>query len=258
MSSEKPRDLSAAPQRRCFPRIPAARAGFLVYDYGIKPRYQRRYVDEYIKLDPAATRHHTANGAATTRRIFAQIEQPIAATDLAPYDEFLETRFYREWARPQGLVDFVACVLDNTAKNAAMFGVFRHERDGLTEDETRRRMRLIVPHLRRAVLVGRLTDLKKAETQTFADTLDGLSAGMFLIGVDGQIIHANAAGHAILAEDDFLRLIGGRLVASDEQVDQTLRGIFATDKGAAEISVKGIALPLTRATAHDTSRMCCP
>ena len=242
---EKAARFVGGPAATLFSKNAGRKAGFLVYDYGIKPRYQRRYIDEYIRLDPAATRHHTANGAATTRQIFAQIEQPIAATDLAPYDEFLETRFYREWARPQGLVDFVVCVLDNTARNAAMFGVFRHERDGQTKDETRRRMRLIVPHLRRAVLVGRLTDLKKAEAQTFADTLDRLSAGMFLIGVDGKLIHANAAGHAILAEDDFLRLSGGRLVASDEQVDHTLRGIFATDKGAAEISVKGIALPLT-------------
>ena len=59
-----------------------------------------------------------------------------------------------------------------------MFGVFRSERDGVADDATRRRMRLIVPHIRRAVLIGRMFDLKAAEAATFADTLDGLSVGM--------------------------------------------------------------------------------
>ena len=86
-----------------------------------------------------------------------------------------------------------------------MFGVFRHERHGLVDDETRRRMRLIVPHIRRAVLIGRAIDLKTAEAATFADTLDGLSAGMFLVDATGRIVHANASGHAMLHERSVLR-----------------------------------------------------
>jgi hypothetical protein len=38
-----------------------------------------------------------------------------------------------------------------------MFGVFRHERDGLADEDTRRRMRLIVPHIRRAALIGKVS-----------------------------------------------------------------------------------------------------
>ena len=72
-----------------------------------------------MKLDPLTTGH-----------VFAEIEKPIATADLMPYDEFLDTRFYREWARPQGLVDFVSAALDKSATSAAMFGVFRHERNG--------------------------------------------------------------------------------------------------------------------------------
>jgi len=102
-----------------------------------------------------------------------------------------------------------------------------------------------VPHIRRAVLCARVVDLKQAEAATYADTLDGLSAGLFLIDAGGRIVHANAAAHGILAADDFLRAIAGRLVARDAQVDQTLREIFATaDNGTAGIGLKGIALPL--------------
>ena len=55
----------------------------------------------------------------------------MSTVDLIDYDEFVETRFYKEWAQPQRLVDFTSAVLERSATSAAMFGVFRHERDGL-------------------------------------------------------------------------------------------------------------------------------
>ena len=162
-----------------------------------------------------------------------------------PYDEFLETRFYKEWARPQGFVDFVASVLDKSLASAAMFGVFRHERDGIVDAETRRRMRLIVPHIRRATLVAGVIDLKSTAAANLAESLDGLSASMFLVDSSGRVLHANTAGRRVLADADVLRVAGGRLAAGDPTVDQELRDIIAaTAQGDTALGAKGIALPL--------------
>lgn len=151
----------------------------------------------------------------------AEIGQPVATGDLIPYDEFLQTRFYNEWVKPQRLADLLTVVLEKTGTSVALFGVFRHERD-----DARRRMRLIAPHVRRTVLIGRVVDIKTAETSTFADMLDGLGAGLFMVDAAGRIVHANA-GHTILRHEDYLRSVGGRLVAHDPQTDQSLRDIFA-------------------------------
>ena len=218
-----------------FSKSPIAGTGNVYYDSGIDPYYRDLYFEKYVKLDPSTTGHY-----------FADIGQPIATADLMPYDEFLETQFYKEWVQPQGLVDFVSAVLDKSASSAALFGVFRSERDGVVDDEARRRMRLIVPHIRRAVLVGRLIDLKSAEAATFADTLDGLSAGICLIDASGRIVHANAACHVILDAGDPFCVTGGRLVARDAEVDQTLQALFAAaGDGDVAIGTQGIALPLT-------------
>jgi DNA-binding CsgD family transcriptional regulator/PAS domain-containing protein len=217
-----------------FSKDAVAQRGHINYCTGIEPDYQRLYFHKYVALDPATTGH-----------FFAEIGEPVATADLISYEEFIETRFYREWARPQGLIDCVAAILDKSATSVALFGVFRHERNGAVDDETRYRMRLIVPHIRRAVLIGRMFDLKAAEAATFGDTLDGLSAGMCLVDADGRIVHVNAAGHAILAVGDILRAVGGRLVARDAQVDQTLREAFAAaGRGDAALGTKGIAVPL--------------
>jgi len=201
---------------------------------GIDPHYTQLYFDKYVTLDPTNGGH-----------FLAEIEQPVAVADLMTPLEFRETRFYREWVRPQGLVDCVNAVLDKSATSVAMFGVFRSERDGIVDDEARRRMRLIVPHIRRAVLIGRMFDLKAAAAATFADTLDGLTVGMCLVDAGGRIVHANAAGYAIIGSGDVLRSVGGRLVAHDPQVDKTLREIFAAaDQGDAALGTMGIAVPL--------------
>jgi PAS domain-containing protein len=144
-----------------------------------------------------------------------------------PYREFLGTRFYKEWARRQGIVDFVSAVLDKSVTSAALFGVFRYERDGIVDDEARRRMRLIVPHIRRAVLV------------------DGLNAGMFLVDAAGRIVHTNPTGQAIIGASDFLSAVDGRLVASDEKINQILRQLFAAAGGGdAAVETQGTARPL--------------
>ena len=125
-------------------RDAAGRSPDVAYQTGLHPRYVQLYVDTYSKLDPTLTGYY-----------FAKLEEPTATADVIPYDEFVQTRFYKEWARPQKLVDTANAILERSAGGAAGFVVFRHERHGLVDDEVRRRMRLIVPHFRRAVLIGK-------------------------------------------------------------------------------------------------------
>jgi DNA-binding CsgD family transcriptional regulator len=213
----------------------AGKSGGVDYDdCGIDPYYRQLYFNKYIKLDPT-----------TTGLYFTTIEEPIATADIMPYDEFLETRFFKEWVRPQGLVDSANVILEKSVASVAALVVFRHERDGIVNDAMRRRMRLIIPHVRRAVLISKVIDLKTAAADTFADTLDGIGAGMLFVDASGRVVHANAAGHAMLAAGDILRAASGRLVAPDPDVDRTLRDVLtAAGKGDAAIGVGGIALPL--------------
>jgi DNA-binding CsgD family transcriptional regulator len=99
-----------------------------------------------------------------------------------------------------------------------------------------------------ALLINKPIDPKQSEA-AFADTLNGLAAGIFLVDASRRIVHANTAGHDILRADDFLRSIGGQLVARNAQANRTLGEVFA-DIGDA-LDVKDMALPLT---AHDGER----
>jgi DNA-binding CsgD family transcriptional regulator len=222
------------PAAAIYSKSPTALNGHVYYEFGTDPYYRELYFSKYIKFDPSTTSHY-----------FADVEQPIAVADIMPYQEFLETRFYKEWAHPQAMVDNVSAVLDKSATSAALFGVFRYERDGVVDDETRRRMRLIVPHIRRAVLVSRLVDLKAAEAASLAGALDGLSAAMCIVDPAGRIVHANTACHVILDAGDVVSAFAGRIVANDPKIDQAFRDLFAAaGSGDAALGTRGIALPL--------------
>jgi DNA-binding CsgD family transcriptional regulator/PAS domain-containing protein len=217
-----------------FSRDSVRMTGNSYHQFGVDPHCERLYFDKYIKFDPL-------NAAYLT----LAVGDVMSNSTVIPRAEFIESRFYLEWARPQGWVDNMLAALERSPTSIAAFVVFRHERDGVTDEGALRRLRLLVPHLRRAILIGKVVDLKTIEAATFADAFDGLSAGIFLVDPVGRIVHANAAGAAILAADDFLRAAGGRLVAGDPDIDRVLRDVLiAAGKGDAAIGVKGVAVPL--------------
>src|SRR5262249_52298073 len=141
----------------------------------------------------------------------------VANSDLLPIEAFRTTRFYQEWARPQGYLDAVSVTVDKSATGYAAVAVTRHERNGLVDDAMRRRMQLLAPHFRRAVAIGRVIETTRVEAATLADALDGLAAGLFLVDAGGRIVHCNTSGHAILAEANVLKGLGGRLSATNLQ-----------------------------------------
>jgi DNA-binding CsgD family transcriptional regulator len=213
----------------------------VLYCYvGADPNSLQVYSESYPKLDP------TADSPSF------RVEQVVSATDLVPYEEFRRGRFYREWARPHGWVDVASAVIEKSPLSCTFLSVVRHEANGLVDDEMRRRMALLIPHVRRALLIGKTIHRKQTEAVCFSDVLDGLSSGMILVDANGRIVHTNNAGNAILDAADFLRAVCGRLVASDLAINAALReNLVAASVGDAALGIKGIALPLT---AHDGER----
>jgi len=207
---------------------------------GPDPDSLQSYSESYPKLDP------TADIPAF------DVERVVSAADLVPSEEFRRGRFYREWARPHGWVDVASAVIEKSRTSCTFLSVVRHEASGLVDDEMRRRIALVIPHVRRGLLIGKTLNQRQAEAVCLSDILDGLSAGMILVDACGRIVHCNTAGNAILEAADFLRRAGGRLVAGDAATSAALREILAaSEAGDAALGAKGVALPLT---AHDGER----
>ena len=90
-------------------------------------------------------------------------------------------------------------------------------------DAWRRRWQVIAPHIRRAIQISKVIADKSATVATFADTLDRLKAGMFLVDASGRILRANTSGHAMLADGAFVHSAKGNLAAKGVDVTCELR-----------------------------------
>jgi DNA-binding CsgD family transcriptional regulator len=101
------------------------------------------------------------------------------------------------------------------------------------------------------VLIGKLLDMRALQAAMFAEAIDGLSTGVFLVSPQGEMVHANASGQAMLDQQDPLKLVRGILIASDMGVQTALRDAFAsTMQGDAAIAAGGIALPISTEGGH--------
>lgn len=198
------------------------------------PHYIRLYSDKYFRINPIFP-----------TVIFFDVEETHWVPDVLSRQEFCRTRFFQEFLLPQGYMDGLFANLEKTPTGCALFTVFRRMSDGLVDDRMRRRFEFIVPHIRRALLIGKVIDLKKIEAAALADSLDTLVSAMFLVDGTGRVVHANASGHIMVAEANVVRARNGRLGAIDQVAERALlESLTASGGGDVALGRKGIAVPL--------------
>jgi DNA-binding CsgD family transcriptional regulator/PAS domain-containing protein len=165
-------------------------------------------------------------------------------------------RYYQEWAKPQGLIDAIGLHLIRNPERMAELGLGRAERVGIIGDREHRLLRLLAPHLRRALTISDLIDMKSLEAEGLGGALDALTVGILLVGEDGAVLHANRAAAHMLDRRTPIAAVQGRLHAVDAQTTDRLRraiALAAGDESGIGAAGLGMALPAGAdevATAH--------
>jgi hypothetical protein len=199
-----------------------------------EPEFTKLYFEKYISLNPCFPAMTFLDAGVT-----------YLSTDLVPFDEMQQTRFYNDWMKPQGIIDAVGANLEKSATGSSVIGVRMHESDGLADAATRRRLSLIVPHFQRAVSIGRLFDQGNAAQAVLSETFDQVLAAVFLVGANGRLVFANAAGRAMLDEGGLLTERNGTLAAVAPDAQRLLRDALAgVEAGDVAASSRGLPIPL--------------
>jgi DNA-binding CsgD family transcriptional regulator/PAS domain-containing protein len=208
----------------------------IVYSWSENPAYHESYITKYAGLNPAFP----------TMLLF-KVGDVIASNDVVPDLQLHKTRFYKEWLAPQGYVDCIGMVLEKSPASCAVFVVFRDHRTGTVDGSVRERMALLEPHIRRAVLIGKTLDQKSVSAAELAETLDAVAAAVYLVNADGRMVHANRSGAALLAREDLLCAVGGRLLPRDPTAARMLSEALADASldGDLGLGAKGTAIALT-------------
>jgi DNA-binding CsgD family transcriptional regulator len=198
------------------------------------PTYTRLYFEKYLPMNPmfpAAT--FVDAGVVTTDE------------DIMPASELVKTRFYKEWVEPQGIVSALAVNLEKGVTRTSLINI---RTTVPTNQQMRHRLGILVPHLQRAVAIGRLFEQSNSTEHALTKTLDHVEAAVFLVRANAEIIFANDNAKRILVEATLVRKEGDELRAVAPDANHTLRSIFiSAEKGDASVGVRGIAVPLTDA-----------
>jgi DNA-binding CsgD family transcriptional regulator len=206
-----------------------------LYLFNDDPHYTKLYFEKYLPMNPVFP-------AAT----FAEAGVVTTTNDFIPQDELEKTRFYKEWIAPQGIVDAIAVNLEKGTTSSSLLNIRTDATYGMADDAARQRLALLVPHLQRAVAIGRLFDQSKATEGALTETLDHVEAAVFLVGPEGAIAFANDPGRAMLRDGRMVREQDNTLRAATPKADLVLRDIFASaEKGDASVGIRGVAVPLT-------------
>lgn len=162
-----------------------------------------------------------------------------------PPEIFRQNPFHLEWAAPQGFGDALNVIVLNEPQRLGALAAVKWERDGNVTDEQIRAMRLLTPHIRRAIAISNLMDLRTIQADTATAALESFKTGIIIVGTDTTILHANKAAHGMLREGTPIRSAHGRLITLDPASTQELTiavHLATTDEARLSRSTIGLKL----------------
>jgi DNA-binding CsgD family transcriptional regulator/PAS domain-containing protein len=160
---------------------------------------------------------------------------------------YVETSpYFQQCLKPQGIVDVIQYFILQTPSRLAGFGMARHERHGIITDREVQLSGLLLPHVRRAVMISDVLDVKTIERTRMAEALDGLRCAVMLTDVRGTVLYANGSAEAMLRAGGLVQSAGGVLQAKAPTATAELRAAIAlAAQDEARIGKTGLAICLT-------------
>lgn len=172
------------------------------------------------------------------------LEEPIVLSRVTDPQTWETNRYYRDFAEPQGIADGTTVFLAKDRRSIGNLAFGRHREAGPITDRIVEDLRLLAPHLRRAVLISGILGMDREKSVIFEAAVDAAQSAAVFVEGDGRIVHANPAAQVIMARGDPLASAHGRIVLRGEVVPGQLEAaIRAAAQGDVLMGRRGIAIP---------------
>jgi DNA-binding CsgD family transcriptional regulator/PAS domain-containing protein len=154
--------------------------------------------------------------------------------------------YFQEWQNPAGMVDFMMFFLMHEPMHLSTFGAGRNARQGIITEREIELGKLLLPHLRRAVIISKVLDVRIIEGTWMAQALDALRCAVVLTNEHSNILHANRVAEHMLDKGGPVHSAQGILQATAPSAASELRSVLAlAARNEAGIGKTGLAIRLT-------------
>jgi DNA-binding CsgD family transcriptional regulator/PAS domain-containing protein len=172
---------------------------------GYEVKFLHAYRDYFISIDPF-------------RQFYERtpVGMLLRASQLQDYGSIRNSEFHNDYNRPQNKEFIAGATLARNNDVTLQFGVHRRKRAGDFGQEDMQLLRLLLPHLTRAVQVHRLIGETAVRADMAYASLDKARIGIFLMDADGYIQHINREGEKLL--------VSGKLAVAHKKLALTNTG----------------------------------
>jgi DNA-binding CsgD family transcriptional regulator/PAS domain-containing protein len=203
-------------------------------NHGYDPQYLKVYFERFAVNPLFSLGHLRAVGDVYTLAM------------LVDNKELVESRFYKEWSKPQSLGDFIGLNAVRSKRRAGgISGNRRLSQPRYAEDDIRL-LRLLAPHICRTFAISDALDLKSVRENALEATLDALVSGVYLTDREARVVYMNRAAERQIKSRKVLRIIDHRLSAADNAARKHLSQAIddaISDEAAPLVGGTSLALP---------------
>jgi DNA-binding CsgD family transcriptional regulator len=207
----------------------------LAYAWGMAPEWERRFLSYSDTL--------TGFYAKAFSKDICLDGEPLVLSSVISGQR--ARSIYADLTHSDGIAEAMQTVVLRQSGRLAVFGANRHYNMGTLTNHERTIMRLLVPHIQRAVLITDILDMKKLEAHALAATLDSFAAGVVIVADKGRILHANNAARSMFSAAGPVSGAGGVLKARDDGANCELANAIVLARAKeATIGTAGIGVSL--------------
>jgi DNA-binding CsgD family transcriptional regulator len=187
---------------------------------------------------------HGAVGAWLRQR--TSLDEPFVASREIPAHNIEASPYARECLSPQAIVDVAHLFLISTPTHFSELVLFWQEQHGVMTGREIELGALLLPHLRRAVTISNVLDIRTIESSRMNVALDALRQGVVFTNDRRAIVHANRSAEHMLRNGSLIGVVGGSLsVKSSAANDELSEAIALAAQDESTIGRVGTAIRLT-------------
>jgi DNA-binding CsgD family transcriptional regulator len=181
------------------------------------------------------------------------LDDPVVARrDFSP-EVWQTSSYYREWLQPQGIIDAINLTVLRHKDQIGSFALSRHESAGAIQEDDIAIVRLLAPHIRRAIAVSNVLGMHAMAIGAFEASFDLLAIGMVVVDAQAAIIHANLAARLMLSAGTPVRSDRGELRTCLPETSAAVRRAIAEASGAEPTNgtmngAAGVGIPVPQAS----------
>ncbi|TAH46680.1 MAG: helix-turn-helix transcriptional regulator [Betaproteobacteria bacterium] len=187
-------------------------------------------------------------GHTTTPFVNQPVDKVFTVEDLMTEAEWRRTPYFQHWCQPNDVYHVMGADISTPDSGKLRFRITRGEAAEKFSALDRARCEALLPHLRRALHIHNLLDRSESLGELYSQAIGRLSVGTIVLDDTGKVLEQNLIARELLAANDGLKLVGGRLEASypsdNRELQQLIRNAFARHAGD----------PLTVASAMSVAR----